>query len=430
MKALRRISSRLRPRWRGRGYAASGADTIRPPAISGADLADEVVAGLFTRPGRVSLTIVATVIGIGALVATLGLTRTASNRIAGRFDELAATEILVSARPPSANAVSNALPWDAPARLARLNGVVAAGNLSTVDVGEVLVTTSPVNDPQRRTDVKLSVQAASPELYTAVRADLRTGRLPDAGHSRRGDPVAVLGPNAAARLGIQNLQQLPAISIGDELFLVVGILEGVAREHDLLGAIVIPEGTAQRLYRLDSPERVVVETRLGAAQLISQQIPLALRPDNVDGLKLAVPPELRRVRDNVESDLNVLFLLLGGVSLLVGAIGIANVTLVSVMERTGEIGLRRALGASRRHIALQFWLESGALGLVGGIVGVSAGILVVVGVSAYQSWVPVLDPTVLFAAPLVGTLTGLLAGGYPALRAARMEPVEALRSSV
>jgi ABC-type antimicrobial peptide transport system permease subunit len=120
--------------------------------------------------------------------------------------------------------------------------------------------------------------------------------------------------------------------------------------------------------------------------------------------------------------------MLGGVSLLVGAIGIANVTLVSVIERTGEIGLRRALGATRRHIAMQFLLESSTMGLVGGILGASIGSLVVIGVAAYQDWTPVLDPLVPFAAPLLGALVGLISGTYPAFRAARLEPVEALRS--
>jgi ABC-type antimicrobial peptide transport system permease subunit len=177
------------------------------------------------------------------------------------------------------------------------------------------------------------------------------------------------------------------------------------------------------------PELVVVETRIGATSLISQQIPPALRPDSVRGLRVAAPSEPKRARDLVQRDLNVLFLMLSGVSLLVGAIGIANVTLVSVIERTGEIGLRRALGAARRHIAFQFLLESAAMGLFGGILGASLGVLVVVGVSAYQSWTPVLDPLVPLAAPLIGGLTGLISGAYPALRAARLEPVEALRAA-
>ena len=130
----------------------------------------------------------------------------------------------------------------------------------------------------------------------------------------------------------------------------------------------------------------------------------------------------------IQSDLDLLFLMLGGVSLLVGAIGIANVTLVSVMERTGEIGLRRAMGATRRHIATQFLLESATMGAVGGVLGASAGMLVVVGVAFYQTWTPVIGPWIPLLAPVVGGATGLLAGLYPALRAAGLEPVEALRA--
>jgi macrolide transport system ATP-binding/permease protein len=134
------------------------------------------------------------------------------------------------------------------------------------------------------------------------------------------------------------------------------------------------------------------------------------------------------VRDAVQSDLNVMFLLLGGLSLVVGAIGIGNITLVSVIERTSEIGLRRAIGATRWHIANQFLLESTTLGIVGGILGASLGILIVIAVSAYQVWTPVLDPAAPFMAPLVGGVIGLVSGTYPAVRAARLEPVEAFRN--
>jgi macrolide transport system ATP-binding/permease protein len=403
--------------------------TVVRSGITSRDLLNEALAGMFARPGRMALTVLGVVIGLAALVATLGLTRTAGNRIISQFDRLAATEIFITARPGRTTGIVDpkALPWDAPTRLHRLNGVVAAGTMSEVDVGGALVSSSPVKDPLHQSAFKLAVYAASPDLFRAVRAELETGQFPDLGHSNRADRVAVLGPDAAHRLGITSLEQLPAISIGDHLYLVVGLLRDVARKPELLGAVIIPEGTARRYFGLAGPGTVVVETKLGAVYLIADQARWALRPDDPRVLKLEVPQEPKRVRDDVQTDLNVMFLMLGGLSLVVGAIGIANITLVGVMERTGEIGLRRAVGATRTHIATQFLLESTSMGVIGGIIGASIGVLIVVAVSAYQVWTPVLDPAAPALAPLIGGGIGLLSGTYPALRAARLEPVEALR---
>ncbi|HSE10828.1 MAG TPA: ABC transporter permease [Nocardioidaceae bacterium] len=397
-------------------------------SMSARDIVLEAFAGMFARPGRMLLTVLGTTIGLAALVATLGLSRTAGQQIIGRFDELAATEITVTSLPVEEGRPSNDLPWDAPRRLERLNGVVAAGTLTAVDVGGVLVSGSAVQDPLNRSAFKLPVEAASPGLFETVRARMGAGRLIDAGHSRRADHVAVLGPNAAEQLGVTRIDGLRSISIGDEVFLVIGMLDSVQRKHDLLSSVIIPEGTARRLYHVSAPESVVAETEVGAASMLSRQVPLALRPDAPNGLKVASPEQPQRIRAGIEADLNLLFLMLGGVSLLVGAIGIANVTLVSVMERIGEIGLRRALGATRRHIATQFLLESATMGAVGGVLGASAGMLVVTVVAAYQTWTPVIDPLIPLLAPVVGGATGLLAGLYPAVRAAGLEPVEALRA--
>ena len=238
------LGARSRGRGRGAGgrsrSASRGVDPVAPSGMRLADLGVEAVGGLFARPGRMSLTVVGVVIGLAALVATLGLSRTAGNRIVGRFDELAATEVIASARPGLVGAAAAVLPWDAPERMQRLNGVVAAGSLSSVEVGDTLVRTSPVSDPQRPTEFRLAVKAASAGLFGAVRAELLTGRFPDEGHSRRAERVAVLDPTAASRLGIDRVQPLPAIRIGDHVYLVIGVLAGVARQPELLGAVVIP----------------------------------------------------------------------------------------------------------------------------------------------------------------------------------------------
>ena len=420
------------------GQLFGGSETALPPpsrariAASGItmrDLVSEAIAGAIARPARMALTVLGIVIGMSALVATIGLTRTAGNRIISQFDQLAATELFISARPGMATGTIDprAIPWDAPERLVRLNGVVAAGLLSDVNVHDMLVSASPVVDPSNQTAFKLAVRAASPDLFRAVRADLASGRFIDGGHSARAERVAILGPDAARRLGIAGVERLPAIYVGDELYLVIGILRDVVRKPELLGSVIIPEGTARRHFSLFGPGMVVVETKIGAASLIALQARAALRPDDPRTLRVQLPQEPRRVRDDVQTDLNMMFLLLGGLSLVVGALGIANITLVGVMERTAEIGLRRAIGATRRHIAAQFLIESASMGVVGGLLGSSVGVLIVVGVSAYQVWTPVLDPLAPLLAPAVGGVIGLLSGVYPALRAAALEPAEAFR---
>jgi len=172
---------------------------------------------------------------------------------------------------------------------------------------------------------------------------------------------------------------------------------------------------------------MLIHTRLGAAQVVAGQVPIALRPDNPKLLAAAAPPSPAQLRRAVATSLNTLFLAPAGIALVVGAIGIANTTLVAVLERAGEIGLRRALGARPRHIGTQFLAESTALGLFGGLVGASLGVLTTLAVTIYHQWTALVDPRAVLAAPVAGGLVGLLAGLYPALRASAVEPADALR---
>jgi ABC-type antimicrobial peptide transport system permease subunit len=423
---------RLGPR-RATADETTGLPIVTPPRshLALRDLLAEVTVGLTARPARTLLTALGTVLGVAALVATLGLAKTAGNQIVSRFDELEATTVTVSpntrqAFGPQQNQVS-LIPFDADDRLDRLNGVVAAGTESDVPLGDRLARSVPVIDPLGQTEFQIPVIAASPGLFDAARTTLATGRTFDTGHDRRGDPVAVLGPGAAQRLNVTRVDNSPSIFVGDEVLAVVGILATTEREPALLNAIIVPNGYAHDRLGLQAPGLVVIDVQIGAAELIGAQAPTALAPGAPDQLRSQVPPSPGRVKSSVQSDVNALFLILGAVSLLVGAIGIANVTLVSVLERTGEIGLRRALGATRRHIATQFLAESAALGALAGLIGTSAGILTVVGVSATREWTPVLDPWLPLAAPVAGAVIGLLAGTYPAWKASKLEPIAALR---
>ncbi|MGD9751566.1 MAG: ABC transporter permease [Acidimicrobiia bacterium] len=395
-----------------------------------ADLLGEAAAALTARPARTMLTALGTVLGVAALVATLGLARTAGNQIITRFDELAATSVQV--RPANQGfgfggdqPVRSSIPWDAGDRLSRLNGVRAAGTYSPL--GTKAARTYPVIDPTVGDALQLPVVAVSAGTFDAVRAQVRTGRVFDDGHNTRRDPVAVLGPAAAQRLNVTRVDQAPVVFIDDRPLVIVGILDGVARQPELLGAVIVPDGIARSRFDVQAPQQVQIDVAVGAAELIGSQAAIALDPNQPERLRVSLPRSPRGVREQVEADINGLFLVLGGISLLIGAIGIANITLVSVLERVGEIGLRRAVGAARRHVAAQFLVESAAVGLLGGVLGASAGLLAIVAVSATRSWTPVVDPWLPLVAPLAGLAIGLVAGVYPAWKATAIEPITALR---
>ena len=393
------------------------------------DLLDEALAGVAARPTRLILTTLGTVLGVAALVGTVGLGQTAAGQITQRFDLAAATRVVVQPddKGGQEGEAATQLPWDAPDRIKRLNGVEAVGTVSNLEIGDDLV--QNVTGLDSGTGKALQVMAGSSGLWDAVRAVLKTGRFFDDGHDQRADKVVVLGKHAAERLGINRVDQQPAVFIGDEPYTVIGILDSVSGRAELNDAVIMPNGTARQAYDLESPDAVEIRTAVGAAQLIAEQAPIAIEPNNPSTLTVDAPPKQGAVRKGVESDLNALFLLLGAVALLVGGLGIANVTLLSVLERISEIGLRRALGAARRHIAVQFLVESVIVGFLGGLLGTAVGVILTVGVSWVRDWTPILDNRLAFGSPLLGAFIGLVAGTYPAWKASAIQPITALRGT-
>ncbi|MFG2403551.1 ABC transporter permease [Streptomyces brevispora] len=401
---------------------------VEASRLSFRDLVAESVAGMTQRPTRSLLTSIGTVLGVGTFVAVLGLTATASSQIDERFNALMATEVTVEdvAREHT-EFVDLAFPRDAGERAEQLNGVQHAGVYWPVQLkAENSVRSAPVDGLVDTGPIQ--VVAASPGVLEAAGPSLSQGRIFDDWHDRTGQRVAVIGAGTAARLGISTLDTQPAVFVGDEAFLVIGIVDDVRREAELLLSVVVPGTAAQEIWGAPRGNaKMLISTDLGAATQIAAEAPSALSPAHPDYFRATPPPDPKTLRSKVTQDLDQLFLLLAVICLFIGTVGIANTTLVSVLERTGEIGLRRALGARARHITAQFLSESGTLGALGGLVGASLGVLTVVAVALARDWTPVIHPATVAAAPCVGLATGLLAGLYPAWRASRIQPVEALR---
>jgi putative ABC transport system permease protein len=396
------------------------------------DLLGEAVRGLAGRPGRLALTALAVVLGIGSLVATVGFAQTGARQLEAVFNAVDAVHGVVrpaedqhgGAGESSARAV---LPWDGDVTATRLNGVEAAGLVSEIELQNAVIAAAPVYDPMAPPVRVPDVYAATPGVLEAVSGVLSQGVWLTGFHEQGALPVAVLGRDAAALLGVTRVDNQPSVFINGRSYTVVGILDRAERAQSLVNAVIVPQSTARAVFGLAAPGELQVLVALGAGPMVGDVIATALSPNNPTGFEVSMPLPPSQVRQQVTADVNSLFVVLGLVALAIGAVTIAVVTSLSVMERRGEIGLRRALGATRLNVATQFVAESAVVGLLGGLTGAAAGVLATVGLAAARQWTPVLDLRLVGAAALVGCAVGVLAGLAPAIRAARLEPATALQ---
>jgi putative ABC transport system permease protein len=285
------------------------------------------------------------------------------------------------------------------------------------------------SDPNQSAGI--SVLAARDDLLIPINGTVGSGRFLSPATDRF--PTVVLGHQAAGWLGFSRLspgQPAPRIFLGHRWFTVIGILNPVALAPDLDQSVLVGWPAAKRYLRFDGhPTVVYLTAREDALEAVRGVLPATLYPQLPDLVQVSRPSEALAAKRATEHTFSGLFLGLAGVAVLVGGIGVANTMIISVLERRREIGLRRALGSSRRQIRGQFLTEAVLLSGLGGVTGTLLGAVATVGYASSQGWPPVI-PLTSVAGSIAGALVvGILAGLYPSIRASRLTPTEALATT-
>lgn len=395
---------------------------IPPSRLTPADAVRAAGVGLRTRRLRSILSALGIVIGIGAMVAVLGLSESSKSDLLSQLDELG-TNMLQATGAAGIGIGSGELPEESPAMAGRIGPVETVTAVSEVPSANVYRNEFiPVGQSGG-----LTVYAAMPNLLETLQGSMAHGVFLD--QATADYPVAVLGSVTAERLGIRSLEAPTRVWLGEEWFPVVGIMDSLALSPDLDRAALVSTAAAVDYLGADLvPTKLYVRANPATIEDVRNVLPATVNPENPDQVEVTRPSDALVAREAAESALTSLFLGLGAVALLVGGVGIANVMVISVLERRGEIGLRRALGATKRHISVQFLGESLMLSLIGGLGGVVLGALITAGYAALRGW-DVLIPAVAIIGGIIASLAiGAVAGLYPARRAASVSPTEALRA--
>ena len=397
--------------------------TTRAPAptrLRPADLARLAAVGLRTRRLRAGLSALGITIGVAALVAVLGLSRSSQNGLLTEIAQLG-TNLLTVQNGQAIGGGTAELPAAAPAMITRLPGVTNVQD--TGAVSNVNAYRSPLINPVNTN--ALSVDAASPGLPAAAGSSIAQGSYLNAATARQ--PVAVLGAAAAAYLGIDRIWPGERIWVGTTWFYVTGILKPDTLAPEIDSSVLVGYPAAEAYLGFDGhPSTIYVRAATGQVTAVDNLLADQANPENPEEVQVSQPSAALTAQADAAGAFNGLFLGLGAVALLVGAVGVANIMVISVLERRSEIGLRRALGATKGQIRTQFLAEAVLLALLGGAAGVGAGALATAIYAHAKGWATVIPVQAwaggLAAAVLIGGAAGLL----PALKAARLSPTQAL----
>jgi putative ABC transport system permease protein len=377
--------------------------------------------GLRSRRLRASLSALGISIGIASIVGVLGISQSSKS---GLMKELGRLGNLLTVQPGQNIFAQNAkLSSAAPGMVGRIGpvtDVTATGTVSNTAVYR------SQHIPRVQTG-GLQVQAADPGLLGTLGAQLAHGTFLNRATIKY--PAVVLGAEAASVLGIDRLDVATQVWLGGRWFTVVGILKPVALAPEIDRSALVGFPVAEALLGFDGhPTQLYVRTDPNQVTAVRTVLAQTADPAHPDQVNVSRPSDILAAQAKAKGAYNGLFLALGAVALLVGGVGIANVMVISVLERRSEIGLRRALGATRRHVGEQFLSESLLLSALGGLVGTIIGVAATAAYASSQHWSIVVPPLALYGGVGAALVIGAVAGLYPSLRAARLSPTDALRT--
>jgi len=377
--------------------------------------------GLRARRGRTTLTALGIAIGIAAMVAVVGISASSRADLLARLDRLG-TNLLQVTPGQSFLGKDSKLPEDSPGMIRRIAPVIDSAAMANVSA------------TVRRTDKVsasetggIAVKAAEPGLASTLGARMRHGTFLNDATAKY--PTVVLGSKTAEVLGITDLDADLAVWIGDQWFTVVGILDPIELVPDLDRSVFVGFDVAEARLGMDpAPTTVFVRTVPDKVDQVRSVLAATTNPAQPNEVKVNRPSDAIAARAATDQALTALLVGLGGVALFVGGVGIANVMVISVLERRNEIGVRRALGAARIHVLTQFVIEAVLLAGIGGVLGVALGSAVTALYATRQGWVVAVPVPALAAGVGVALVVGAVAGLYPATRAARLAPADAVRA--